>query len=99
MWKSPRESKVMPSLSTVGLRVAANARIHDAVDRHAAVMQIPRSKHALTLESGALDHPIRGLVADHDERVQADGRGRCKGPIRDEPKGTRAHTATTCLGC
>ena len=51
------------------------------------------------METGSLHHPVRRLVADHDERVQADGRGRVERPVRHEPKRAGAHTATSGFAC
>src|SRR6476646_1649010 len=64
-----------------GLWVATDAGKHHAIDGHTAVMQVPGTQDALTLEAGPLRHPIRCLIADHDEGVQADRRRGGERPV------------------
>ena len=61
-------------------------------------MQVPGAEQALSPEPGALHHPVRRLVADHDEGVQADRSGGSERPIRHQSKGPGAHARPRASG-
>lgn len=58
----------------------------------------PTRGDALALEPGALRHPIRHLVADHDVRVQTDRRSRLERPISHASKVSGAHPRPRASG-
>ena len=76
------------------LLVGPESRVDDAIDRHASVMDVPRAEHALALEPGTLDHPLRRLVADHDEAVDPDDRCGGERPIGEASERPRTDATT-----
>src|SRR4051794_35503994 len=81
------------------LGVAPEPRKDDAIDRKAVVVDVPRAEDALTLEAGSLDHPLRRLVANHDEAVESNDGGGVEGPIGEPSECARTDASAPGIGC